>query len=473
MILLSQLAAALAPWLADAGTAADCALSGAAADSREVRPGWAFCAIHGACQDGNAFIPQALQAGAAAIVSDAAEPPAAPVPVLRLHPGAGYHATARIAELFAGYPARKLKLYGITGTCGKSTTAYLLRDILRHAGIKTGMIGTVVYDLGGREIPADRTTPTPFLLQSLFSQMVSEGCNAAVIECSSAALDQERLGDAEFAGAVFTNFSRDHLDYHPTMEEYYRAKRKLFTQYLSAGAPAIINLDDDAGRRLAAELAAAGFPAQNLRGFSLAGGKAAPYPCRLDGRFNQYNATAAARLAETIGIPNEVIAQALAASTGAPGRLQRCNCPRGITAYVDYAHTPEELATVIATLRPLCRGTLAVLFGCGGDRDRGKRPMMGAAAAAADCVWLTSDNPRTEDPQAIIADTLRGLPPAARVFVEPDRAKAIRSAVSHLHSGDILLVAGKGHENCQEVQGRKIPFDDAEILRQIALEERA
>ena len=457
-----ELTTILSRWLL-AAPEQDAELTGAEADSRRIRPGMLFCAIRGAVADGARFIPAALQAGAAAILCEGDAPVPQGVPVLRIRPGCGYPATARVAEWAAGFPARRLRLYGITGTCGKSTTAYLFRDILRASGRKAGMIGTVVYDLGGEELPADRTTPTPFLLQNLFRRMADHGVTDAVLEVSSAALDQERLGDARFDGAVFTNFSRDHLDYHGTMENYYLAKRRLFTDLLAPGAPAVVNLDDEAGRRLAREIA----PRCHVVGFSLEDAPA-PFACRLPGRFNQYNAAAAGLLARAAGLPEDAIRDALLASHGAPGRLERHDCRNGVALFIDYAHTPEEIAKALDALRPLCHGRLAIVFGCGGDRDRGKRPQMAAAAAAAaDLVWITSDNPRTEDPQAIIDDILPGLPPNTPHFVEPDRAAAIRAAVAALGPGDFLLVAGKGHEAYQEIQGVKHPYSDQRIVEDL------
>ena len=455
----SEIKELLSRYLLDASSG-ESVLASATADSREVTRGALFCAIRGAVTDGNRFVDKALAAGASAILSD--NPSLiCDVPVLHIRPGTGYQAVARVAEAFAGYPARKLRLVGITGTCGKTTTAFLTREILRNAGVNTGMVGTVVYDVGaGHELPADRTTPTPFLLQSLFRQMVDNRVDTVVMECSSAALDQERTGNARFATAAFTNFSRDHLDYHKTMEAYLAAKRKLFFQCLAENATAVVNLDDIAGAKLARELSGK----CPVFGFSLKNAPA-PWATPLPGTFNQYNATCAGLLAKSLGVPEKIIKETLAKTIGAPGRLQRFDCPNGATAFVDYAHTPEEITCALDALRPECPGRLGILFGCGGDRDRGKRPMMAAAAAAADFIWLTSDNPRTEDPLAIIADTKVGLPDSCLLHVEPDRRKAILSAVSDCHPGDWLLVAGKGHEDYQEINHVKIPGSDWDVLQ--------
>lgn len=468
-MLLGELLQLLSRWvLSDWESPAQVELRSAHWDSRCIKAGDLFVAIKGGVTDGAAFIPAAVAAGAAAVVCEGAAVVPAGVPVLRIRPGSGYQVAARIAEAFAGYPAKKLRLYGITGTCGKSTTAYLFRHILKQAGRRCGMLGTVVYDVGdGKEREASRTTPTPFELQRLFQEMVDNHLECAVLECSSAALDQERLGDARFDGAVFTNFSRDHLDYHHTMEEYFEAKKKLFFQYLSPNAPAVINLDDSYGAALAELL-----PASQVVGFRVPETTvaSAPFECGLPGHFNRYNASAAGLLAlHGAGVPETLVRQALLTAAGAPGRLEEHPLPSGARAFVDYAHTPEEISGVLAALRPLCAGRLSIVFGCGGDRDRGKRPQMAAAALAADRLWITSDNPRTEDPLAIIQDTLAGIPAGQRqrVAVEPERESAIRKAAAEVTAGDILVVAGKGHETYQEVNGVKIPFSDSQVLEDI------
>ena len=465
---LSAIADLLGPWLMQGQRIpSDVVLSDATDDSRKVGGGMLFCAVHGAVTDGNRFVSQAKARGAAAILSDSTDEVTASLPVLRVRPGCGYQAVARVAAAFAGFPDRSLRLYGITGTCGKSTTAYLLRDVFRGAGLRTGMIGTVVYDTGIREIPADRTTPTPFLLQKLLAEMVANGVTHVVSEVSSAALHQERFGDAAFDGASFTNFSRDHLDYHGTMEEYFQAKKRLFNRFLKDGAPAVVNVDDEWGRRLAEELQGAG--RVRVVPLSIAGAAADLYPTALAGAFNRYNAAVAGTMAREAGLPDEAIRKALSASAGAPGRMQRVDCPNGVTAFVDYAHTPDEIAKVLGALRPACRGRLAILFGCGGDRDRGKRPQMAAAAAAAaDSLWITSDNPRTEDPMAIIADVLAGIPEEKRgaVVAEADRRLAVRKALAALKTGDFLVLAGKGHEDYQEINHVKHPMTDIGLLEE-------
>ncbi|MGN0866830.1 MAG: UDP-N-acetylmuramoyl-L-alanyl-D-glutamate--2,6-diaminopimelate ligase [Oligosphaeraceae bacterium] len=465
----SELLPLLAPLGAKRGTGAggDPLLSGACADSRQVGQGGLFCAIRGAVADGKDFIPHALAAGAAAILTDSPDV-SAPVPVLLVPPEMGYAALGRVAEAFADFPARRLRLAGVTGTAGKTTTVFLLREILRAAGVPTGMVGTVVYDLGrGEEIPADRTTPTPFLLQELFARMVANGVTTVVMECSSAALTQERTGTARFAAAAFTNFSRDHLDFHGTMEAYWEAKAKLFRTMLLPGATAVLNGDDPAVERMARELE--NRPEISCRRVLFSRKNTpSPWPCPLPGAFNQDNALCAGLLARALGVDEGTIARTLAHTAGAPGRLQRFACPNGAQAFVDYAHTPEEIRCALQALRPECPGRLGVLFGCGGDRDRGKRPLMAQAAAEnADFLWLTSDNPRTEEPAAILEEVRAGVPSGVPYRMEVDRRKAIGAAVAACAPGDWLLIAGKGHEDYQEIQHVKHPFSDWAVLQEL------
>lgn len=432
-------------------------LRGGAMDSRRISPGMLFCAVRGARTDGNRFIEAAVQSGAAAVLSDMPECPVpAGIPVLHCRPGRGYVAAALAAEALAGFPAHSLRLLGITGTCGKTTTAFLLRDILRRAGRRVGMIGTVVYDDSVEQVAADRTTPTPFELQALFSRMRCNGVQEAVMEVSSAAIDQMRFGSALFDIAAFTNFSRDHLDYHGTMERYYECKRRLFTHCLKPSGVAVLNLDDPQVRELAGQL-----PGSVV--FSLAAAPP-PWTSPLAGRFNAYNVTCAGMMAQADAVPAEAIAAALASAQGAPGRLERWRLPSGAMAFVDYAHTPEEIKNALAALRPLCTGRLGIVFGCGGDRDCGKRPQMGDAASAADCIWLTSDNPRSESPDAIIADILPGIAAGLPCVVEVERRRAIMAASGAMCAEDFLLIAGKGHEDYQEINGIKYPFSDSAVL---------
>jgi UDP-N-acetylmuramoyl-L-alanyl-D-glutamate--2,6-diaminopimelate ligase len=479
-------------------------IAGAAADSRAIRPGWLFVAIPGRHDDGAKYLPQALAAGAAAVVAVTELEVPAGVALIRVSDA--YAAAGRVAEILHGQPGRDLCLFGVTGTNGKTTTAYLLRAILAVAGRRAGMIGTVVYDTGGgapRE--ADRTTPTPFEAQALLAEMRAHGLRDAVLEVSSHSLAQRRLGAARFAGVIFTNLTGDHLDYHHTMDEYFAAKQLLFTEGLPPGAPAVINTDDPWGARLAATLAALPTPAApRVIPFGRdAAARAGAHLCELRtgadgttvtlefaagvlpgdaasrrvelqsplvGVFNAYNLAGAAVLALAAGVPEAAVRGALATCTGAPGRLEPVRALAGWTAFVDYAHTDDALDNVLRTLRDLRPRRLIVLFGCGGDRDRSKRPRMGAVAARyADVIVLTSDNPRTEDPAAILRDIQAGIPTGIPCQVLADRRAAIRAAVAAAGPGDFLLVAGKGHEPYQECNGVKTHFNDREELESLGV----
>ena len=468
-------------WAGDEGLE----IAGAASDSRSVRPGWLFCAIPGAREDGGAYVPDALRRGARCILSE--RPLAVPAGVATILVSGAYAAAGRVAEVAAGFPARALRTVGITGTNGKTTSAFLLRRILRDAGRRPAMVGTVEYDLCGESVPADRTTPTPFELQGLLARAVANGASDLVLEVSSHSLAQRRLGRLAFAGAIFTNLTGDHLDYHHTFAEYYAAKRLLFSECLASGAPAAINIDDEYGRRLHGELAgegrvrplavgqAAGADAriEDVR-TGLAGSSFALVlpdgPVRLEspliGRHNVENLAGVATLAWALGVPAPVIREACRDCAGAPGRLEAVLAPRGFAVYVDYAHTDDALKNVLQALRRLDPARILVVFGCGGDRDRTKRPRMGAVAAElADWLMVTSDNPRTEKPEAILDDIAAGIPPGRSYGRVADRRAAIRAAIAEARPGEVVLVAGKGHEDYQEVAGVKSHFSDIEEVR--------
>jgi UDP-N-acetylmuramoyl-L-alanyl-D-glutamate--2,6-diaminopimelate ligase len=475
---------ALGDYVLEQGGDTKTAIAGAAGDSRECKSGFVFCALQGERVDGAQFVPMALANGAVAVLADRRLdlPPGIPWAVVR----EPYHAFARVAEFSRDFPARALQMLGITGTNGKTTTAYLLRDILAQAGKHCGMLGTVEYDLGqGCILPADRTTPTPFQVQEMLAAMRDKQVEYAVLEVSSHALAQQRLGSAVFAGAIFTNLTRDHLDFHHTFENYYQSKKLLFEQCLDRSAPMVVNIDDPWGQRLADEL-----HSENVYTFSLKGNKArvraegirlaedcSEFILQLPGErwqlhtpllghYNVSNVTAAVTLAYALQLPGDAIRTAVSRCQGAPGRLQRLALPNGAAAFVDYAHTDDALSNALAALRPVCRGQLLVLFGCGGNRDRSKRPLMAAAACSgADWVLISSDNPRNEAPEEIIKDILTGVPPGQEVTVEPDRAAAIHLALAQTRPGDMLLIAGKGHENYQECQGRKTHFSDVECVQ--------
>jgi len=448
---------------------------GVTADSRQVRPGFVFVAVKGLQQDGHRFAADAVARGAVAVV--AGEALSAPVPVIRVaHPRI---ALARLCAAYQGFPARALRVTGITGTNGKTTVAFFLRQILEASGHACGLLGTVHHSFGRREIPARQTTPGAAELQSLFASMRSEGCGDCVMEVSSHAIDQDRVEGIPFTAAVFTNLSQDHLDYHPDMEAYFQTKARLFlpeslsvrvvgeddwSRRLARNAPGPCwhcGLADDCDVRATPVRSDVDGMAARLRSPWGDAGIHLPMP----GEHNLRNALQALAVAASFGIPLEKILSVLPDLRPAPGRLEPVPCPRG-RIFVDYAHTPDAVARVSRALRPLASGRLIVLFGCGGDRDRGKRPAMVAeAAAVADRLILTQDNPRTEDPGRIFEDMLAGLPDGAAMDLIPDRAAAIAHGVGLLASGDILLIAGKGHEAEQKFAHHSISFDDREVAR--------
>ncbi len=460
-------------------------ITGAVSDSRQVQPGNLFVAITGAAQDGTAFVGAAVAAGARAVVvaREVEVPPGVAVIVV----GNAYIAASRVAEAAAEFPARRLKLLGITGTNGKTTCAYLLRDMLRLTGAKVGMIGTVQYEIGEIIRPASRTTPTPFDLQNIFREMVNHNMEYVVMEVSSHALDQRRPGTTRFQAGLFTNLTGDHCDYHLTMENYFAAKAVLFEEYLADNAVALINLDDLYGRRLLTDLRkthrtlhCTGFGLAQDAGFrmkfntSLEGthidlqdedGIGIPLETPVIGAFNAYNVAGTAALALSLGIEPAIVRQAAAQFKGAPGRLECLRADSVIRVFVDYAHTDDALKNVLQALRDLKAPCLTVVFGCGGDRDRTKRPRMGRVAAEmADKVYVTSDNPRSEEPEQIMAEICAGITQPIELVCIPDRGEAIARALAEAQPGEVVLVAGKGHEDYQEIKGQTLPFNDAEVV---------
>ncbi|HUL60773.1 MAG TPA: UDP-N-acetylmuramoyl-L-alanyl-D-glutamate--2,6-diaminopimelate ligase [Anaeromyxobacteraceae bacterium] len=461
-------------------------------DSREAGAGTLFFALPGAKLDGHAFAAEAARRGAVAVV---AERPVACPPALLLLAPSGRRAMAVAAANFHGRPADAMKLAGVTGTNGKTTVAYLVEACARAAALPVGMIGTITWRTPAAERPASHTTPESTAIQAMLAEMRDSGARAAILEVSSHALAQERVAGMRFAAAGFTNLTRDHLDYHGDMDAYFAAKRRLFTEHLAPDGLAVVNARDPWGARLADQLGpgkrvwrygtraedalrAEGARVQ-LDGITAtlatpAGGFALRSP--LVGGHNLENLLCAAGLALGLGIPPEAVARGLAACRGAPGRLERI-AARGVSVFVDYAHTDDALAHAIAALRALAPRRLVTVFGCGGDRDPGKRPLMGrAAAAGSDLVVVTSDNPRTEDPAAILRAIvpgveeagLRALAPAAArdgargYLVEPDRRAAIALAVAAAREGDAVLVAGKGHEDYQIVGAERRHLSDRE-----------
>lgn len=462
-------------------------------NSSRVVSGALFVAIKGAKADGHRFLDAAARNGAAALIisADYDGPLPAGLPVLRVKDS--YFAWSIVCETFFGRPADAFRVHTVTGTNGKTSTAYFMRHFLDKAapGGKTALISTVCCDLGAGPEPSEHTTPDAFTLQEMFTAMKSNGVTDAVMESSSHGLYQHRSGTLKFASAAFTNLTGDHLDYHGTMENYYLAKKILFRELLADGPPAVINIDDPAGERLVSELKderpsvsilPISFegkpdafcslrvirlgPAQSDLEFTI-DGRAVSLRLLLPGTFNAANFLTALSMAYGTGLPLDKLLEASVSLPHVPGRLQAVPLANGSTGFVDYAHTDDALERVLSSLREVLTagGRLIAVFGCGGDRDRSKRPRMGAAAARlSDLPVLTSDNPRSEDPLSIIREIESGIPAGTRYLVEPDRAKAIELGVRETRAGDILLVAGKGHETYQEIRGIKCPFSDLEIL---------
>lgn len=447
-------------------------------DSRKVVPGTLFVSIGGSSGKGGIFISDALKKGAAAIVSDS-QPINIPPEIPFLQVGDAYGAYSRICELFFEKPAEKLSLIAVTGTNGKTSTAFLTRAIFSFCSVKIGLLSTVWRDDGAESVPADRTTPDAFELQDSFRRMLANSCTHAVMEVSSHALVQNRIGNAKFAAAAFTNLSGDHLDYHRTMEEYFRAKKILFEKHLKADSVVAVNMDDAYGPLIKPACGIdCGYGRSKNAAYRISDVELSPsgsaylisFPggvrkiaTPLVGEYNVHNTAAAFAIAHGLGLPPDAIAECLAQKIRIPGRMDKIVCSDGPMIVIDYAHTDDALERVIRALRPACRGKLICVFGCGGDRDRTKRPRMGAVSAKfADFTIISSDNPRSEDPATIAGEIFAGLPPGAPSTTIIDRSSAILEAVSSATDGDIVLIAGKGHEDYQEIAGVKRHFDDIE-----------
>ncbi|MBW1816356.1 MAG: UDP-N-acetylmuramoyl-L-alanyl-D-glutamate--2,6-diaminopimelate ligase [Deltaproteobacteria bacterium] len=472
-------------------------IRGIAYDSRKVEPGFLFVALRGHALDGHAFIGNAVENGAAAVVGEDIGRIESGVPAVKVRDSRA--ALSRLAAAFYGRPFEGMRIIGITGTNGKTTTSYFLESIFRAGGGEPGVIGTIEYRFGNTRLPAPVTTPESLDLMRILREMADSGVTHAVMEVSSHALDQERVRGCPFDMAVFTNISRDHLDYHASMADYFRAKSRLFTgladQAPNRPAVAVINTDDPKGRELVrltrAEIVTYGLSQDchvradrieadrdGLRARLLTPEGSVPIRASLVGRFNVYNILGAAASALKMGIDLETIARGIASLPGVPGRMQRVAGRGDVDMVIDYAHTPEALTKALEALRPLTRGRLMTVFGCGGDRDRGKRRDMGLAAGTlSDVVFVTSDNPRTEDPDAIMSGIEAGVreaglekiafPPSngsavSGYVMEPDRAAAIHGAVSTARGEDLILIAGKGHEDYQIIGTEKRHFDDRE-----------
>jgi UDP-N-acetylmuramoyl-L-alanyl-D-glutamate--2,6-diaminopimelate ligase len=467
-------------------------VSGVEYDSRRVKPGCLFVAMHGESSDGNRFIDQAISSGAVAVVTDSATETPRPGVAWAVVPN-GRRALARVSANFYKKPAERIAITGITGTNGKSTTAFLLEAILTAAGRKSALIGTIEYHVAGKVLPAPHTTPEALELNRIFGEALGSGATDAVMEVSSHALAQERVFGVPFDVAVFTNLTRDHLDYHKTMEEYFAAKQVLFEGCGTDPPRAVVSdFDDEYGAKLAefsrkrsSVVLKYGWGSGDLhvekveittRGtrFDLITpeGKIAVFSA-LIGRVNVYNILAAAGAGYARGCSAAAIAAGIDKLACVPGRFERVDCGQPFTVVVDYAHTDDALRNLTALARELvsgagAKGRVLTVFGCGGDRDRKKRPLMGEAAGrGSDFVVLTSDNPRSEDPVAILNDAVVGLQKTGvKYTVEADRRKAIALAVGEARPGDIVLLAGKGHEKVQVTREGAVPFDDLEVARE-------
>ncbi len=456
-------------------------VAGITYDSRRVTPGMVFVAIPGRHTDGHEFISTAIDRGATAVICERngiGSSRATKIKVADVR-----EALARAAISYYQHPSSKLKMIGVTGTNGKTTVVFMVKAILEAAGIKTGLIGTVRYEIGDRVIPAQRTTPESLEVQEMMAQMLRSGCQACVMEVSSHALDQKRVLGIEFDVALFTNLTRDHLDYHGTMENYFAAKQKLFAglgQGTKEGA-AVINIDDTFGARLAGqtkvevELTYGLQKAARLRAIRIQLGKDGSrfvvetperkFACRLPliGRHNIYNALAAVGAGIALRIPVVTLQGALNSMPPVPGRLEMVSLGQPFGVYVDYAHTDDALKNVLTTLREITTGRLLLAFGCGGNRDVGKRARMGKIAGEmADYTIITNDNPRKESPEKIAAQITEGyLSGRSEGFtVELDRRRAIQQIIGKAQAGDTVLIAGKGHETYQEFEDTVVPFDD-------------
>jgi UDP-N-acetylmuramoyl-L-alanyl-D-glutamate--2,6-diaminopimelate ligase len=454
-------------------------------DSRRVQRNGCFVALRGEKSDGHDFIDQAIEKGAEVIVAERAEKHSRATCVVVENTRT---ALADLAATFYSFPARKLKMAGVTGTNGKTTTTFLIKHICEKAGLRCGLIGTVRYEIAERVLPAPRTTPESLDIEELLAQMSNAGCRAAAMEVSSHALAQERTRGLEWDVAVFTNLTQDHLDFHGTMQNYFESKAKLFNQLgqqkKKRKPVAVINIDDRYGQQLLAKIdkqisvvtfgmgMRADFRGSNYRlefgatSYQLdARGKSYLVRLPLIGRFNVANSMAALAAANALGIGLREAVLSLAKAPQVPGRLEMVPAKRQFQVFVDYAHTPDALLNVLKTLGELNPGRLIVVFGCGGDRDKQKRPLMGEVVDRhADFAIITSDNPRKEDPDAIITAVEKGFR-SDRFEKITDRAQAIGRAVEMAQPRDIVLIAGKGHENYQEFADHTVPFEDIQVAR--------
>lgn len=459
---------------------------GLAYDSRKVKKGHLFFALAGEHTDGHGFIRQAVECGAAAVVYERPGKNLSDGPgqgVARIHVKDSREALALAANNFFQRPSGSLQVIGITGTNGKTTTSYLIKAILEEWGQKVGLIGTIQYMIKDAVYDAIHTTPEALEFQALLQEMLKEDCGYVVTEVSSHALAQKRVDGTVFKGAVFTNLTRDHLDFHKTMEDYFDAKTRLFTELLDIGATAVINYDDPWGRKLiglikgkvytfgletGSDLMATGISdsVSGLKFSVMLNKREYEVVSSLMGLPNVYNILSAAGLSLSLGVPWEVVLEGIRKAGPAKGRFEKVEAGQEFLAIVDFAHTEDALERLICTAREISRGKIIIVFGCGGDRDRGKRPVMGALATRlSDFVIITSDNPRSEKPGEIIKEIEAG---AVRnnYLVEPDRKEAIRKAVEMAEKDDVVLIAGKGHETYQAIGEQRYKFSDREVLEE-------
>lgn len=457
-------------------------VTGLTDDSRNVMPGNVFAAVPGTKIDGTQFVRDALNRGASALLVER------PMPELKLVPQIVSPNVRRtlgiLASILYGEPSRHMTVVGVTGTNGKTTSAFLMREVFERCGISCGLMGTVHNIVGGETREAAQTTPGPLQIQQMLAEMRALGQQACVMEVSSHALDQQRAAGVEFAAGIFTNLTRDHLDYHKDFESYFAAKAKLFSQ-LGPAAVGVFNQDDEYGPRMRAQCKGrslgfaiegdADFRVEQVR-LTVEGmtfglrwrDRGSLFVSPMTGRYNVQNITGVVATALALGLPLPQVRAAISKFKGAPGRLDRVAFEGGPTVFVDYAHTPDAMENVLATLRKVCTGRkLTVIFGCGGDRDRTKRPKMGAIAAdLADRPIITSDNPRSERPEAIIAEILDGVPPQKRpIETYVDRRDAIERAIKEAQPGEVIAILGKGHEDYQIFSDRTVHFDDKEEAR--------
>lgn len=459
-------------------------------DSRRVAPRDVFFAWRGQNTDGHRFIPEVCDRGAAAVVLEdrnfVGEGSATFVEV----PDAR-RALARMAAVYYGNPSTRLKVIGITGTKGKTTTSYLLKHLLESVGMSMGLIGTIRYEVGRRILPASRTTPEGSDLQELLGQMQAAGCSGAVMEVSSHALAQGRVDPIAFETAVFTNLGQDHLDYHKNINDYFEAKAQLFRQIRRPDGVAVINMDDPRGasiiQKLDPSIRLIGFSVTNAKGSQVAARQVRfdlsgtffqmrlgetwyPVEMPLLGEFNVENALAASAVAWAWNISPEQIVEALQKAPAVPGRLESFCSNDGVTAVVDYAHTEESVRAILKTLRALQPKRLLVVLGCGGNRDKAKRPKMARAAVdLADYAIFTADNPRNELIDAILQDMVAGVKQSTHFTTNPDRREAIAEALAQAQPGDVVCIAGKGHEATQEINGMFLPFDDRQVVQEFLM----